>query len=233
MAFGFFKGKEWTPSQGDKVAKQDGPIISQEEMDRVSNELIKKLGLEGTGKNIYLTKQFFNDLNGAFESQLTTGEELAGELIAPVKLGESIDLNEFETGKPGNTSNISRIYESNGKCFVKTRTSVYEIKTQEQIDEISNKLIKEFGLDVVGKFIRLVKRLSSKESDVKSGEELYGKLKRPVKLGESIDLNSFGEAHNTSGIKRVYTDNQGNRFIKTETSVYKLMEKTGIEEYDS
>lgn len=208
------------------VKKQDGPILTQVEMDKMSNELITKLKLE-IGTKVYLFKKAFNDLKGVMESTVMTGEEMGGDLTAPVKLGESIDFNDFETGKPGNTSNINRVYEDNGKYFVKTRTSVYELKLQEQIDQISNELIKKYGLDVTGKDVILMKRLISQsaESDIQVGTQLFGKLVRPVALGQSIDLNSGGTRSNTNAVERVYEDNNyplKKRLIKTATSVYEI-----------
>jgi len=219
-------GKKDAVPDPSVAKKQDGPILTQQEMDKASNELIAKLKLE-VGNNIYLIKQVPNDLKDIMKSTVLPGEEMAGDLTAPVKLGEGIDFNDFETGKPSNTSNINRVYEDNGTYFVKTRTSIYELKLQEQIDQISNELIKKFGLDVTGKDIVLLKKIisNSAESDIPTGKELFGKLVRPVVLGKSIDLSLAGTISNTSGVERVYEDNSyplKKGLIKTKTSIYEI-----------
>ena len=211
--------------------KQDGPIINQEEMDRISNELIKKVGLE-KGEKIYLilTHLILNE-NHSIPSSLDIGDTMEGELNQTISLGRKIDLTSAIPQYASDKSNVKRVYEKDGKYLLRTEDSVYEIKSQEQLDEISNKLIKEYGLDAIGKDIRLVKKfvLSPQGSSVKSGEELLGKLMRPVALGESIDINYKNIRSNTSGIERVYEDKWHNRLIKTQTSLYELMKNTGSE----
>jgi hypothetical protein len=211
--------------------KQNGPIINQEEMDRISNELIKKVGLE-KGKKIYLilTHLILNE-NHSIPSSLDIGDTMEGELNQTISLGRKIDLTSAIPQYASDKSNVKRVYEKDGKYLLRTEDSVYEIKSQEQLDEISNKLIKEYGLDAIGKDIRLVKKfvLSPQGSSVKSGEELLGKLMRPVALGESIDINYNNIRSNTSGIERVYEDKWHNRLIKTQTSLYELMKNTGSE----
>jgi len=88
-----------------------------ENTDGNSNELVEKLGLiEGT--EIRLVKVVDDGV-----SEIKAGTELSGTLDFDVAVGKRISLNEGAT----NTTSIQHIGEHEGRVYLKTRTSVYEL----------------------------------------------------------------------------------------------------------
>lgn len=88
---------------------------TDEQKDNSGELLIKKLNLE-TGKEISLIKR------SVFEnSDIGIGQKIQGKLISDVHIGSPIEL------ESANTSPIKEIKEEQGKYFVKTITSIYEL----------------------------------------------------------------------------------------------------------
>lgn len=82
--------------------------------------LIEKLGLK-TGKEVSLVKRSLSE-----NSAIGVGQKIEGKLIRDVHVGLPIELEN------SNTSPIKEIKEEQGKYFVKTLTSVYELFVQAQ-----------------------------------------------------------------------------------------------------
>lgn len=82
--------------------------------------LIEKLGLK-IGKEISLIKRSLSE-----NSDIVVGQKIEGKLIRDVHIGLPIELEN------SNTSPIKEIKEEQGKYFVKTLTSVYELFLQAQ-----------------------------------------------------------------------------------------------------
>jgi hypothetical protein len=80
--------------------------------------LIEKLGLK-TGKEVSLVKRSLSE-----NSAISVGEKIQGRLTRDVHIGLPIELEN------SNTSPIKEIKEEQGKYFVETLTSVYELFLQ-------------------------------------------------------------------------------------------------------
>ncbi len=92
--------------------------------------LIEKLGLK-TGKEVSLVKRSVSE-----NSDIGVGQKIQGKLIQDVHIGKPIELEN------SNTSPIKEIKEEQGKYFIKTLTSVYELflqaKDEENLEKISD-----------------------------------------------------------------------------------------------
>lgn len=90
--------------------------------------LIEKLDLK-TGKEISLVKRSLTE-----KSDIAVGQKIQGKLIRDVHIGSPIELEN------SNTSPIKEIKEEQGKYFVKTLTSVYELSLQAMDDRNLEKI---------------------------------------------------------------------------------------------
>lgn len=89
-----------------------------EQRGNLGEPLIEKLGLK-TGKEISLVKRSLSE-----NSAIGVGQKIEGKLTRDVHVGLPIELEN------SNTSPIKEIKEEQGKYFVKTLTSVYELFLQ-------------------------------------------------------------------------------------------------------
>jgi hypothetical protein len=143
--------------------------------------LIEKLGLK-TGKEISLVKRSVSE-----NSSIGVGQKIEGKLTKDVHIGSPIELGN------SNTSPIKEIKEEQGKYFVKTLTSVYELFLQAQQEGQIEKSLE------LGKILTDIETniTEQPESLQKVWNEVKGKFVKAVE----IQNKNFIFTHVSSGIR--------------------------------
>ena len=183
-------------------------ILEKEKVNTTS--LIELLNLK-VGTEISLTK-----IAKSANAEIKNGEKFQGPILKDVNLGRPIDIRGFST------SAIRDIREDNGKYYVLTQNSLYELallsapKKQEAVVQKPESLIDSLGLKK-GKVITLQKIDQARNSNVKVGTKIHGPLLEDVSVGEQVFVGNL----QTSKIREIRED-RGRYFLVTQTSLYEL-----------
>jgi hypothetical protein len=177
----------------------------------LSNEELRSIDEFKKGSQVSVVKK---EIKEGESSSLPAGWSDSGKLARDIEVGRPIL---FDDGT--HTSKVFKVRQTDDGLLVETNTSIYKVEAAEEKFLTNKDLRKMEGYDRGDKVeLEKVSIKEGKSSNVPVGNKLSGNLRRNIKIGDSVKVNSGGKTSKVESAKM----QDGKLLIETNTSIYEV-----------